>query len=165
MRQTVWTCLLGRSAWMLSSHYIGLKPQSVLICDTLRQAAQYTDVLSTEVVEAPSMEVFEGWPDRTPGNLLWNQRWQRWEQEAGLETPRGPFHPELSCDSVLVSYSCHIYFSSKLPIITKHQMFLNIWQLPLVDFCDSGFLEPCSAKQNMESSNRSRWTAPPPKQE
>lgn len=44
-------------------------------------------------------------------------------------------------------------------------MFPNIWQLPLSDFCDSKFLEPCIAKQNMESSNCSCWTAPPLKQE
>lgn len=46
-------------------------------------------------------------------------------------------------------------------MITKHQMFLNIWQFLLSDFCESEFLGSCTAKQNMhQSSNQSCWTTP-----
>lgn len=49
---------------------------------------------------SPSLEISEPQLDAALSNLLWSHSWPCLEQKVGLETSRGPFHSEISCDLI-----------------------------------------------------------------
>lgn len=49
---------------------------------------------------SPSLEIPEPQLDAALSNLLWSHSWPCLEQKVGLETSRGPFHSEVSCDLI-----------------------------------------------------------------